>query len=60
MKKALSYADLGGQVSWAEYDEEKAWELMAERRWVSVEDFGIDCEGSEQLLLRTHLTVAYT
>ena len=33
MRKTHSYADLGDQVSWAEYDEEFAWELMTERRW---------------------------
>ena len=39
MRKALSHADPGGQVSWAKYDEELAWKLMTERRWVDVEDF---------------------
>ena len=48
MGRALSYADPGGQVSWAEYDEEKAWELMMEKRWVDVEDFANDCEGEDE------------
>lgn len=43
--KTLDRADPGGQVSWAEYDDEKARKLMSERRWVDVEDFASDCEG---------------
>lgn len=50
MKKALSYADPGGQLSWAEYDEEWAWELMKDRRWVDVEDFASDCEREVYLM----------
>ena len=42
--RTLDRADPGGQVSWAEYDEEKARKLMSERRWVDVEDFASDCE----------------
>jgi len=48
MRKALSYADPGGQLSWAEYDEERAWELMKDRRWVDVEDFTSDCEAEDE------------
>ena len=46
MRSMLKKQATGGQVSWAEYDEELAWKLMTERRWVDVEDFASDCEGS--------------
>ena len=42
--ETLSYADPGGQLSWAEYDPELAWELMMEKRWVDFEDFASDRE----------------